>query len=192
MTLEEYKKKSGQSIQKNEYFRKLIVRVFLSIIFVLLILIITNISSGAKKFITKNLFETDFKFSSINKLYNKYFLSLNNEKEEDKTVNSNQNLEYTTIDDYYNGAKLDVNENYTVKLLKSGIVVYVGEKEEYGNTIIIQQSNGVDAWYGNIKDVSIKLYDYVEEGTIIGNVDKTLYLVFQKDGIFKDYNEFIK
>lgn len=192
MTLEEYKKKSGQSIQKNEYFRKLIVRVFLSIIFVLLILIITNISSGAKKIITKNLFETDFKFSSINKLYNKYFLSLNNEKEEDKTVNSNQNLEYTTIDDYYNGAKLDVNENYTVKLLKSGIVVYVGEKEEYGNTIIIQQSNGVDAWYGNIKDVSIKLYDYVEEGTIIGNVDKTLYLVFQKDGIFKDYNEFIK
>lgn len=52
--------------------------------------------------------------------------------------------------------------------------------------------NGVDVWYGNIKQANVKLYDYVEKGALIGQVsDKTLYLVFQKEGKFIDYQSYL-
>lgn len=191
MTLEDYKKKNGQSIDKNKYFKNLITRIFLSIIFALIVLIISNFSSKSQNFIEKHLFETDFNFSSINKLYNRYFLDLN-KTEEDTPVASIENLSYKSSEKYKDGVKLEVETNYPVKLLQSGIIVFIGNKEGYGNTIIVQQSNGTDAWYANITNENVKLYDYVEKGTILGNADKTLYLVFQKEGAFLDYNEFIK
>lgn len=76
--------------------------------------------------------------------------------------------------------------------LESGIVVYIGEKENYKQVVIVQQMNGVDVWYGNIKQANVKLYDYVEKGSLIGQVDnKTLYLVFQKEGKFVDYQSYL-
>ena len=64
---------------------------------------------------------------------------------------------------------------------------YIGEKEEYGNTVIIQQIDGIDVWYGNISNTSIKLYDYVEKGNLLGECSNELYLVFKKDGNRLDY-----
>ena len=79
-----------------------------------------------------------------------------------------------------------------VPSFESGIVVYIGEKENYKQTVIVQQMNGVDVWYGNIKQTNVKLYDYVEKGALIGQVsDKTLYLVFQKEGKFIDYQNYL-
>ena len=76
--------------------------------------------------------------------------------------------------------------------IESGIVVFIGEKENYGNTIIIQGVDGVDIWYGNTDNTNVKLYDYVEKGSMIA-MTKTedLYLVFQKDGKFLDYKKYI-
>ena len=59
-------------------------------------------------------------------------------------------------------------------------VTYIGEKEGYNNTVIIQQSNGYYAWYGNIKE-NVKLYDYVESGTQIGTASNEYYYVLLKD-----------
>ena len=39
---------------------------------------------------------------------------------------------------------------------------------------------------------SLKLYDYVEEGTYIGEVNNNLYLVFSKDNKYLNYEEYIK
>ena len=61
----------------------------------------------------------------------------------------------------------------------------LGEKENYGNVVIIEGIDGIDIWYGNMETVSGKLYDYVEKnaylGTTKGNI---LYLAYQKDGKF--------
>ncbi len=56
--------------------------------------------------------------------------------------------------------------NIWCHLFESGIVVYIGEKENYKQTVIVQQMNGVDVWYGNIKQANVKLYDYVEKRCI--------------------------
>ncbi len=72
-------------------------------------------------------------------------------------------------------------KNYLVPALNSGIVVFLGDKEDYGNTVIIQQTDGTDVWYGNVDNASVKMYDYVESGSLIGEVtDEKLYLLFKK------------
>ena len=88
--------------------------------------------------------------------------------------------------------KLTVDENYMVPVLESGIVIFLGEKEGYGNTVVIEQVDGVDVYYSNISTDNVKLYDYVEKGTLLGEAEnKKLYLVFQKDGTFLNYKDYI-
>ena len=82
---------------------------------------------------------------------------------------------------YKEGYKYSVNKHKEIILKESGIVTYIGEKEGYSNTVIIQQSNGYYAWYGNISE-SVKLYDYVEQGEVIGtSKDDFYYYVLYKD-----------
>ena len=46
--------------------------------------------------------------------------------------------------------------------------------------------------YANIKSNDIKMYDYIEKGNLIGEANgKKLYMVFQKQGVYLDYKEYI-
>ena len=61
----------------------------------------------------------------------------------------------------------------------------------YGNTVIVQSVDGADIWYGNITNVSVKLYDYVEKDKLIGEVNgDKLYLVIKKDNNFIKYEDY--
>ena len=74
-----------------------------------------------------------------------------------------------------------------------GYVMGRGEKEGIGKTVIIQQSDGIDVWYGNLSTTTMKLYDYVEDNAIIGEAkENKLYMIFQKDGVEIDYKEVLK
>ena len=86
---------------------------------------------------------------------------------------------------------MTVGDNYLVPTLDEGMVVFIGEKENYGNTIIIENLEGINFWYANINNTSLKLYDYVEKGTFVGEVNKNLYMVFSKDGNYLNYEEYI-
>ena len=62
-----------------------------------------------------------------------------------------------------------------------------------GNTIIVQQSDGIDTWYGNLSNINLKLYDYIEDNSIIGEAkNNELYLMFQKDGVDVGYKDVLK
>ena len=91
-----------------------------------------------------------------------------------------------------NGTKLTVGMNEVINVITSGIIVYIGEKDDLGNTIIIQGNDGVDIWYSNITDYEIKVYDYVEAGSILGtsNGDDIL-LTIELDGKFISYEEYL-
>ena len=43
-----------------------------------------------------------------------------------------------------------------------------------------------------IVNTDLKLYDYVQKGTLLGEVDKYLYLVYKKDGNILNYEEYLK
>ena len=183
-TLKRYKKKT----KKKNKFNKLL---FLIVLILLTMISFKNNTNLKSKFY-KYVFDTNISFSKINEIYQKYFGALiptfNNTEEVFV-----ENLEFKNVSKYKEGAKLSVNNNYVVSAQESGIVVYIGEKEGYGNTVIIQQVNGIDLWYGNINNVSVKIYDYLEKGEIIGDaLDNNLYLVYKKEGKSLDYEEYIK
>ena len=91
---------------------------------------------------------------------------------------------------YYDGAMLEVGYNYLVPSLKDGVVVFVGEKERYGNVVIIESNEGVKIWYGNVCNVNNVLYDHINKGDIVGeSCDNYLYLLYNKDNKFLDYEE---
>ena len=73
------------------------------------------------------------------------------------------------------------------------MLFFIGEKEGFNNTIIIEDDNRVDYIYGNLDDINVKLYDYVKKGDLLGTVkDNSLYLMFEKDGNVIDYKKYIK
>ena len=57
---------------------------------------------------------------------------------------------------------------------------------------MVQQSNGIDVTYGNISEVNVKVYDYIEKGKIIGTASNKLYMTFASEGEFLDYRTYIK
>lgn len=170
-------------------FKTLIVAV---ITLILLIIMKTNVKF--KTIYYKYVYDTNITFTKFNNLYNKYFKDLNIKdiisKDKTKTV-SDEKISYSKIDKYKDGVKLSISNNYTVPALESGIIVYIGNKDEYGNSIIVQQINGIDLLYGNIENINYKVYDYVKKGDVLGTSNNFLYLVFKKDGKVLDYEKYL-
>ena len=169
--------------------RKVLNKLLLSITIFLIGMILVKTNPKLKETIKTKVYEESLPFQKLKNTYNKYLGNIV-EVEETKEV-FNEKLSYTNIKKYKDGVKLQVSDNYMVPTLESGVVVFIGEKENYKNTIIVEQVDGIDVFYGNIKSDNIKLYDYVEKGELLGEANKELYLVFQKDGEYLDYKEYI-
>ena len=182
----------------NKYLKSFVYKLLISIVLVLTILITTKTSDKAKALIKQNVYDKNFSFATINNLYTKYFGSALPFKDlkifkQEVTPTFNEELAFQETSKYLDGVKLAVDDNYLIPIQESGLVVFSGEKEGYGNIIIIQQVNGVDMWYCNVKNVNVNLYDYVEKGDFLGEANgKEIYLVYQKDGKYLDYKEYIK
>lgn len=184
MTLEEYmKNKNGQS--KHAFIKRLSLKIVLSIFILFIVLSIIKLSPDTKNTIKKELFETNLNFSVVNKFISKMF-----PKSESIPV-SNESIKYKKYSTYLNGVKIETNFGESVNLIDSGIVVYVGEKEGYGKTLIVQQSNGIDVWYGNLENINVNLYDYINKNTVVATSKDGLYLVFQKNGEYLNYKDYI-
>ena len=174
--------------------RSFISRVLLTIAIFLFGMILVKSDDAFKNKILDNVYNKQFKFVQLGEIYQKYFgniLSIDKVLVDEKPV-FQEKLSYLKSSKYKDGVKLTVDENYMVPILESGIVIFLGEKEGYGNTVVVEQVDGIDVYYSNVSVSNIKLYDYVEKGELLGEAqDKKLYLLFQKDGKFLDYKEYI-
>lgn len=178
-----------QRLVLRKEIKKVLNKLLLSIIIFLIGMILVKTRPNLKETIKTKLYEESLPFQKLKNTYNKYLGKII--KVEKTTPVFNESLSYNKITKYKDGVKLDVSDNYMVPILESGVVVFIGEKDNYKNTIIVEQIDGVDVFYGNIKTNNIKLYDYVEKGELLGEANKELYLVFQKDGAYLDYKEYI-
>ena len=175
-------------MENKKYIKKLFIRVLICIVLFMSISIFVNYSDKNLLFFKKNFFDKTLNFSAINNLYRKYFGSPLPDSGALKV--GKNNLNYSSHEKYHEGAKL-IGIN-AVSPIKSGIVVFIGQKENFGNTVIIQGMDGIDYWYGNVEDVSVKLYDYIESNNVIANTkNKTLYVMFMKNGVVLDFEEYI-
>ena len=174
--------------------RKFLNKLLITILVFLIGMILVRSNGSYKNFIISNVYETNLKFTKFRNIYQKYFgktLSIDKFIKEENPV-FNEKLSYNRQNVYKDGVKLSVSDNYMVPVLESGIVIFIGEKEGYGETVVIEQIDGVDVFYSNVKISGLRLYDYVEKGKLLGEViDNKLYLVFQKDGKVLDYKKYI-
>ncbi|MBE6140942.1 MAG: hypothetical protein E7172_05385 [Firmicutes bacterium] len=189
--LEEFKKKKKNRFVKNNKKNSYITKILVSLIFFLGSVIYINYSEENKVFYKEYVYTESLPFAKIKNKYEKLFgsvMPISNEKE--KMVFSGK-IMYKAIEDYLDGEKLTVNSNSLVSNITSGIVVFIGEKEGFGKTIIVQGIDGVDIWYGNVTNISVQLYDYLENDTVMGEVDgQSLYLVIKKEGNNIKYEEY--
>ena len=183
MTYEEYKKEENKN-NKNSFIKKLIGKLFTVVIFTMLVVIASNYSPKFRTFLTDKVLNNSMNFSKVNNILDKFTSMYKVEKTKEVS-----NVIELNKEKYLDGVKYIVTDNEKVYVKDSGIITYIGEKKGYGNTVVIQQSNGYYAWYGNIKE-SVKLYDYLESGSEVGVASKEYYYVLLKDDKPIDINEY--
>lgn len=181
-------KKNKKPININ--YSNYLIKVFVTVILFLLTIIVLKNNDYLKKGFYNYVYEDNISFAVINKTYKKYFGNIFPLKEMETEKVFSEKLVYSNKSQYKEGLKLEVEKNYLVSNQENGLVIFIGNKEGYGNTLIVQQTDGVDVWYGNLKEINVNLYDYVEKGNLLGMTeDNKLYLVYKKDGAVLDYND---
>ena len=178
-----YKKIMGRNKScNNGWLSKLLI----TIIIVLVCLILCNFSTKFKDRFKKDVLEDNMKFSDFNKIYNEFI----NDVEEEVLVNGvATNYQYEEVNGRY---KFNYGLDAIVEVLRPGIIVFEGEKDGLGNTVIVQGNDGVDIWYSGVSIKEYGLYDYVSSGDILG-ISNDIYVTISiyEDGKLLEYENYI-
>jgi len=80
-----------------------------------------------------------------------------------------------------------------VEAIDAGVVIFVGEDLTHGKTVIVQQADGMDVWYGELQEIYVTLYEHVQKGQALGQVTPSedgsqgeYYLAIEQDKQFID------
>lgn len=193
----------SKKINKNEkkkpsYLKSLFFKTFIkSLVVVILslgsLIYIKQSDSNKKKF--KNIvYNNNLSFAKIYSAYKKYLgdiVPFKNTFKDNTKIVSGDAISYSQITKDENGFLLSVSKDYIVNSIYAGIVIKTENSDKYKNIITIQDKNGLNISYGNLNEVSVKIYDYVEKGELLGNCDDKLYLIFEKDGKYLSYEEYL-
>lgn len=166
-----------------------VTNILCCLIFLFASLIFVSIKDEYLVLYKKYVFEDNFSFMNFKKFYESFATSKKNDSSKDKMV-FGSSLEYTNITPYHDGESLEIGKEVPINTLTGGIVVFAGEKEGFNNTIIIQGSDGYDIWYGNLENIDVQIYDYLDAGTIISSASDNLYLLITKDSKYYTYEEY--
>ena len=185
----------NKKVKKN-YVAVYFTKILLSVIFLLASIIFINTSDKNLLRYKNTVFKKTIAFNKISDFYQKYIGDvLFMKKDTSKKIKSvfNEEFSYKNSKKYKDGYELTVNNSYLIPSLQSGIVVFSGEKKDYNKCVIVQGMDGVDIWYCNLNNTSLKLYDYIEKGSLIGDVKKNnMYIVLQKDNEYLNIDEYLK
>lgn len=170
------------------FFNKMLTAILICIV----CLIVMEYSPKFKTFMNEDVLGKNISFGYLGKLYNKYFGEVLPTDSNGTVSVFNEKINYNKSEDYLDGFKLSVSTNYLVPVIEEGVVVYIGEKDDYGSVIVVEQTDGVNTIYGNINTNNVKLYDHVVKGSFLGEVkDDILYLVLEKDGEYLDLETYL-
>ena len=187
-------KKVTDEQNPSNYLKRLLTRTLLAIILTLIGVIFYKTDTANKEIINNYLYEDSWNFMKTKNFFEDKIgriipVSTTNTKLVSNTSNFSEN-QYKIEGDL---TVFSLKEDGVISTLCGGIVVFIGNKDNLGNTIIVQGNDGVDIWYSNITNSNVKLYDYLEKDTIIGeSVNKKVILKFSKDGNFITYDEYLK
>ena len=96
------------------------------------------------------------------------------------------------------GVMVKTSDSTSVETIEQGVVIYAGEKDAHGKTIIIQHPDKSESWYGNLQEINVNLYEQVEKKKKIGLVSPSdepgkgeFYFALKSNGKFIDPKEVV-
>lgn len=189
-----------------------LMKLLASAILVLLVAILFQNQSdkldSVRNSVTK-VMEQEFQFATVSKWYEDTFgepLVLLPEPK-DNTVDQDPkdfalpaNAKIVKNYDSQNqGIVIETFKDAPVEVVQEGTVEFAGEKEGHGKTVIVQHADGSETWYGQLGDISVKVYQQLKAGDLIGTVSEgaieatgQFYFAVKKDEKFIDPVEVIK
>ena len=190
--------KTEDTSSKESYFKSLLYKMFIKCLIIVIIflasLIYINQGSKQKKNFQKYVYNNSLSFAKIYNMYQKYLgdvIPFKNIYKDNTKLVSNDKITYNNISKEDNGYILEVASEYAFNAIKSCIVIKVEEKGKYKTLITIQDKDGVNITYGFLSNLNVKLYDYVDKYEVIANANKKLYLMFEKEGKYLSYEEYL-
>ncbi|OIK17048.1 peptidase M23 [Bacillus sp. MUM 116] len=132
--------------------------------------------------------DKDFKFAFVSQWYEEKFgkplalLPFNEPKKEkqSKTASAEKPFDIPAtgkvLENFQKngqGIMIETANGASVEAINGGNVSFAGVKAGLGKTVIIQHADGTETWYGNLADIKVKLWDYVEKRKVVGNVSSS-------------------
>lgn len=194
--LKKYNKRNGSDGEKKQikgYIIGFINQVLICIVLFLVSLILTKNTTFKDK-LYNYVYNSNLSFLKIEDFFEKKFGELipSKTKDESQKVASNSKIDYDGLEEIDGGVLLTVKQSTLIKSLESGLVVFNGNKDGYGNVLILEQVDGVEVWYVNITSTSFNLYDYVEKGEILGESENDkIKLLFKNNEGSVDYKTYL-
>ena len=190
--LEAFKRRKNNEFipRKSINLKPFISKVLIAMIFFLASIIFTNTSDKNLLLYKEHVLTESLPFTKIKSIYEDLFGEVLPKSENTQMV-MNGHLVYKDIKTYKDGEVLTLSKETLINSLASGVVVFIGNKDDYGNTVIVQGVDGADIWYGNLTNTSVKLYDYIEKNTLLGEtLTDELYLVIKKNNEYIKYEDY--
>ncbi|WP_235714615.1 M23 family metallopeptidase [Neobacillus dielmonensis] len=137
---------------------------------------------SARNFIA-NTMETDFKFAVVSNWYEENFgkpLALLPFNDKEDIENKQEVVQKGAVpvtgkilenfEKNGQGIMIQTGKGSPVQVINDGFVTFAGVKEGLGKTVVIQHADQTETWYGNLADIKVKLYEYIENKTVVGTV----------------------
>ncbi len=200
------KKQIGGLLGKRE--SRFLWQVFLSFFLLTIIYLIfqSNVpaSRQAQDFIGE-VMERDFNFASVNAWYRELagrsilptFSLEESETKSDREVKWVPVVRGKVLRSFQEdgqGVLIQVEENSPVVSAAEGWVVFVGEREGLGQTVIIRHAKGNEIWYGRLKEPQVREKEWVKPQQPIGmpgGTEGSLYIARKSGEIFIDPQDVI-
>lgn len=170
-----------------KYVYNLFFRIFIAFSLFIIICFLYN-NDKTYKYIDNIIFDSSIDFAYI-RSKTKLLLGKFTGK---STYVLSEKLEYKKVEKYNNSFKFITDPNYVIKNTKAGTVIYIGEVESLGNSISIEIDSGEILTFSNLDNINVNIYDYINEGTILGSVKEDyFYLTIEKDNQYLEYEDYI-
>ncbi|WP_062355481.1 M23 family metallopeptidase [Bacillus kwashiorkori] len=156
----------------------------------------------------KNVMEKEFQFATVADWYESTFGKplalfpkqnpLTEEKERSYALPASAKI-VENFDKDNQGVTIQTVINAPVETIQSGKIIFAGEKETTGKTVIVQHKDNSQAWYGQLSEINVKVYQEVSPGEKLGIVSPSedeftgqFYFAIKKDEQFIDPIQVIK
>ncbi|MGM9988640.1 MAG: peptidoglycan DD-metalloendopeptidase family protein [Bacillaceae bacterium] len=179
-----------------------LVKILFSIALVLAIAVIYRGEASGQKQTLRNavssLFNQDFQFAAVNNWLEMNFGQSLTFINDEKNKNGSSELAVPAngrvlqgFQEDGQGVMVEVDPNAKVGAIKEGKVIYIGNKPNVNNTVVIQHDDNTESWYGNLEGISVKLYDQVKVRQVVGHAKEEsgkgqFYFALKKNEKFID------